>query len=61
LARLKWSSLLKSVRLPLQMLGGSAREGVCIAAGIAVVGGCERMNEKGVRGGGAYVVCMGAE
>jgi hypothetical protein len=36
------------------MPGGSAREGVCIAAGVAAVGGCERMNEKGVRGGAAY-------
>jgi hypothetical protein len=30
------------------MPGGSAHEGVCIAAGVAVVGGCERRNEKGV-------------
>jgi hypothetical protein len=43
------------------MSGGSAHEGVCIASGIAVVGGCEWTNEKGVRGGGAYVVGMGAE
>jgi hypothetical protein len=43
------------------MPGGSAREGVCIAAGIAVVGGCERANEKGVHGGGAYVVGVEAE
>jgi hypothetical protein len=43
------------------MLGGSAREGVCIAAGVTAVGGCERRNEKGVRGGAAYVVGVGAE
>jgi tetrahydromethanopterin S-methyltransferase subunit E len=38
-----------------------AREGVCIAAGVAAVGGCERRNEKGMRGGAAYVVGVGAE
>jgi hypothetical protein len=43
------------------MPGGSAHEGVCIAAGITVVRGCEQMNEKGVCGGGAYVVSVGAE
>jgi hypothetical protein len=32
------------------MPGGSAREGVCIAAGVAVEGGCERRKENGVRG-----------
>jgi hypothetical protein len=32
--------------------GGSACEGVCIAAGVAVVeGACERKKENGVRGG----------
>jgi hypothetical protein len=36
-------------------------EGVCIAAGVAVVGGCEQRNEKGVHGGVVYVVGMGAE
>jgi hypothetical protein len=40
---------------------GSAREGVCIAAGITAVGGCERTNEKDVCGGGAYVVGVEAE
>jgi hypothetical protein len=43
------------------MPGGSAHEGVCIAAGIAAVGGCEWTNEKGVCGGGAYVVGVEAE
>jgi hypothetical protein len=43
------------------MLGGSAHEGVCIAAGVAAAGGCERMNEKGMRGGARYIVGMGAE
>jgi hypothetical protein len=43
------------------MLGGSAREVVCIAAGVMAVGGCERRNEKGMRGGAAYVVSVGAE
>jgi hypothetical protein len=43
------------------MPGGSAREGACIAAGVAVTGGCERMNEKGARGGAGYVVGVGAE
>jgi hypothetical protein len=37
------------------------REGVCIATGIAVVGGCEQMNEKGVHGGAGYVIGVGAE
>jgi hypothetical protein len=41
------------------MPGGSAREGVCIAAGVTVVGGCERRNEKGMHGGAAYVVGVG--
>jgi hypothetical protein len=36
-------------------------EGVCIAAGVAALGGCEWRNEKGVRGGTAYVIGMGAE
>jgi hypothetical protein len=39
----------------------TAREGVCIAAGVTVVGGCERRNEKGVRGGAACVIGIGAE
>jgi hypothetical protein len=47
-------SLKVRVRLTsIWMLGGSVCEGVCIAAGITVVGGCEQTNEKGVRGGGA--------
>jgi hypothetical protein len=41
--------------------GGSAHKGVCIAAGVTAAGGCERMNEKGVRGGAGYVVGVGAE
>jgi hypothetical protein len=42
--------------------GGSAREGVCIAAGVAAVGGaCEWRKENGVRRGVGYVVGMGAE
>jgi hypothetical protein len=42
------------------MPGGSAHEGACIAAGVVAAGGCERMNEKGVRGGARYVVGVGA-
>jgi hypothetical protein len=37
------------------------REGVCIVAGVAAVGGCEWRNEKGVCGGAAYVVGVGVE
>jgi hypothetical protein len=36
--------------------GGSACQGVCIAAGVVAVGGCEWRTEKGVCGGPAYVV-----
>jgi hypothetical protein len=38
-------------------------EGVCIAAGVAAVGGgaCEQRNEKGVHGGMGYVIGVGAE
>jgi hypothetical protein len=43
------------------MPGWSLREGVCIAVGVAAVGGCERRNEKGVRGGTGYVIGVGAE
>jgi hypothetical protein len=43
------------------MPGGSAHKGVCIAAGVTAVGGCEWRNEKGVRGGAAYVVGVGVE
>jgi hypothetical protein len=42
--------------------GGSAREGVCIAAGVVAVGGaCERRKENGVRGGAECVIGEGAE
>jgi hypothetical protein len=41
--------------------GGSAREGVCIAAGVAAVDGCERRTENGVCGGAECVVGDGAE
>jgi hypothetical protein len=37
------------------------REGMCIAAGIAAVGGRERRNEKGVCEGAGYVISVGAE
>jgi hypothetical protein len=43
------------------MPGGSAREGVCIAAGVAAVGGCEQRNENGECGGAACVVGVGVE
>jgi hypothetical protein len=43
------------------MPGGSVREGVCIAAGVVAVGGCERRIEKGVHGGAGYVIGVGAE
>jgi hypothetical protein len=36
-------------------------EGACIAAGIAAVGGCEWMNEKGTCRGAGYVISVGAE
>jgi hypothetical protein len=38
------------------MPGGNAHEGVCIAAGVAVVGGCEWRNENGAWGRAGYVV-----
>jgi hypothetical protein len=42
--------------------GGSACEGVCIAAGVAAVGGaCERRKENGVHGGVKCVVGEGAD
>jgi hypothetical protein len=41
--------------------GGSVHEGVCIAAGVAAVGGCEQRKEKGMCGGAAYVIGMGVE
>jgi hypothetical protein len=43
------------------MPGGNAREGVCIAAGVAVVGGCERRNENSMQGRAGYIVGVGAE
>jgi hypothetical protein len=43
------------------MPGGNACEGVCIAAGVMAVGGCEQINENGMRGGAGYVVGVGAE
>jgi hypothetical protein len=44
------------------MPGGSAREEVCIAAGVAAVGGaCERRRENGVCRGAKCVVGDGAE
>jgi hypothetical protein len=42
------------------MPGGSACEGVCIAAGVAVVGACEQRNENGMCGGAGYVIGVGA-
>jgi hypothetical protein len=42
------------------MPGESACEGVCIAAGVMAVGGCEQRNDKGVHEAG-YVVGVGAE
>jgi hypothetical protein len=41
--------------------GGSVCEGVCIAAGVVAVGGCEQRNEKGVHGETGYVIGVGAE
>jgi hypothetical protein len=46
-----------SIRIP----GGNAREGVCIAAGVTAVGGCERRNENGVHGRAGYVISVGVE
>jgi hypothetical protein len=43
------------------MPGGNAHEGVCITAGIAVMGGCEQANENGARGGVGYIVGVDAE
>jgi hypothetical protein len=42
------------------ILGGSMREGACIAAGVVAVGGCEQMKENGVRWGTEYVIGAGA-
>jgi hypothetical protein len=41
------------------MPGGSAREGACIAAGVAAVGACVLRNENGVRGGAECVMARG--
>jgi hypothetical protein len=43
------------------MPGGNARDGVCITAGVAAMGGCERTNENGAHGGAGYIVSVGAE
>jgi hypothetical protein len=43
------------------MPGGSVCEGACIAAGVAAVGACERMNENGMHGGAGWVIGVGAE
>jgi hypothetical protein len=43
------------------MPGGSAREEVCIAAGVAAMGGCEQRNKNGAHGGVGYVIGVGAE
>jgi hypothetical protein len=43
------------------MLGGSGHEGVCIAAGVVVVGGCEWSKENRVHGGAECVIGNGAE
>jgi hypothetical protein len=40
---------------------GNAHEGVCIAAGVTVVEGCEQRNENGVHGGAGYVIGVGVE
>jgi hypothetical protein len=45
----------------IRMLGGSAHEGVCIAAGVTAVGGCEWMKENGVCRGAKCVVGDGME
>jgi hypothetical protein len=39
---------------------GSVREGVCIAAGVTAVGGCEQRKENGVRWGTECVISAGA-
>jgi hypothetical protein len=43
------------------MPGGNEHEGVCIAAGVVAVGGCERKNENGTCGGAGYIVGVGVE
>jgi hypothetical protein len=40
---------------------GSKETDGCPLTGVAAVGGCERRNEKGVCGGAAYVISVGAE
>jgi hypothetical protein len=37
------------------------REGVCIDAGVTVVGACEQRNENGMHGGAGYVVGVSVE
>jgi hypothetical protein len=43
------------------MLGGSACEGACIAAGVAAVGVCVQSNENGAFGGTECVMARGME
>jgi hypothetical protein len=43
------------------MPGGNAREGVCIAAGVVVVGGYEQRNDYGAHGRAGYIISVGAE
>jgi hypothetical protein len=43
------------------MPGGSVREGVCISAGVVVVGVCVQKNENGACGGAECVMAGGAE
>jgi hypothetical protein len=47
--------------ISIAMPGGSAREGVCIAAGIVAVEECEWRNKKGMCGGAGYVVSVGVQ
>jgi hypothetical protein len=43
------------------MPGGNACEGVCTAAGVMAVEGCEWRNENSMHGRVGYVVSVGAE
>jgi hypothetical protein len=42
-------------------LGGSVCEGLCIAAGVMVVGACVQRNENRVHGGAECVMAGGVE
>jgi hypothetical protein len=42
------------------MPGGDVREGVCIAAGVMAVRGCERRNKNGACGRAGYIISVGA-